>query len=492
MKKLSSPKENGKATIASAFNKSKKKVRLLSFFTIPIITIMVQFSCSIEEPLAEQKIIPVEFATAEQVLNELSDPKIKETIRNYTSQNAMLERDGDENLDPYFEKIVMEDYTNYSLYLKKYTDSEPFFLYLLITKDNNLMEKAGYLKYIPMSPSEDFNIKTFSGTMQLLDTNFQVAAESHFDAGTIQNSMPIGTEVCTTIIRLLEVPCSNGGGHGVGETCQPPFENDAYFSLTIDTSCFIQFNYHHVPGAFVGGGGGASVSNKQRFLNGLSDGQRAFLTIHTTISDRIIHYLEIKTYAAGRTNAVEMINLIIDYFGEYGESSTTKSVAEDFVDSITNIEDELEDGDELATPPDCESFNFVSTGGNWQEAAVANIHFIVVVISPQGVYVNQVIECPQAMLFGVPKNLAVGNTSISPGLAANMSATVLNKTIREVVHKYGNKSVSGLIVLQFFKERLKHNFSMYIPGGRVQTNPTTYSVTPTQYQTNAFGLGDCD
>lgn len=42
-------------------------------------------------------------------------------------------------------------------------------------------------------------------------------------------------------------------------------------------------------------------------------------------------------------------------------------------------------------------------------AAVANINFLVVLIGPNGIDVNHVVNYPQPMLFGSPRNLAVGN-----------------------------------------------------------------------------------
>ncbi len=41
-----------------------------------------------------------------------------------------------------------------------------------------------------------------------------------------------------------------------------------------------------------------------------------------------------------------------------------------------------------AIPPSCESFNFIDTSSSWQESAVKNIRFRVVVLSPHGNYIN--------------------------------------------------------------------------------------------------------
>jgi hypothetical protein len=77
-------------------------------------------------------------------------------------------------------------------------------------------------------------------------------------------------------------------------------------------------------------------------------------------------------------------------------------------------------------------------------------------------------------------------------MAATLSAQALNESIKETVKHYGNKNVSEMIVRLYFEQRLKHNYPLYIPGGRVQLHPQNFSVIPTQYKTNAFGTGNCN
>lgn len=145
------------------------------------------------------------------------------------------------------------------------------------------------------------------------------------------------------------------------------------------------------------------------------------------------------------------------------------------------------------TPPSCESFNFKNkTGSLWQESAVKNIHFNIVVISPNGYRFSQIINYPNAILFGAPTNLAVGNTDISAGLAATLSAKAVEASMSETVSMYGNKPVSELTVRLYFEERLKHNYPLFIPGGRVNFNASAFSGIPTDYKTNLFGTGNCN
>lgn len=192
------------------------------------------------------------------------------------------------------------------------------------------------------------------------------------------------------------------------------------------------------------------------------------------------------------TESVSFINqvgFVVD--NNYINQAVEQDYITDFIISTLEGDNNVfPDGTETI-PPDCASFNFTSTGSNWQEAAVQNINFSVTILSPQGVYVSYVVDEPQAVLFGCPKVLSVGNTFISPGNAASSSAVALKQSMNETVRKYGAKPVTALMVQLDFESRLKRIYPLHIPGGRVQIHPQTYSVVPTQYQTTAFGTGNC-
>ena len=113
-------------------------------------------------------------------------------------------------------------------------------------------------------------------------------------------------------------------------------------------------------------------------------------------------------------------------------------------------------------------------------------------VSPNGYKFSQIINYPNAILFGAPTNLTVGNTDISAGLAATLSAQAVAVSMSETVSMYGNKPVSELTVRLYFEERLRHNYPLFIPGGRVNFNASGFSGTPTNYQTNMFGTGNCN
>lgn len=231
------------------------------------------------------------------------------------------------------------------------------------------------------------------------------------------------------------------------------------------------------------------------FLSNLSVDQFAFWnsTSLDFVNKRlIISYLEQNNYSSESTELIE--NLIIacdEYINLYGNNSSNILFIGSVVKNIISPETDITTEEEIVLPPDCESFNFVNTSTNWQEAALTNVHFQVSVVSPSGIYVNHVVEFPQPILFGVPRHLSIGGATISPGLAAWLSAKALRISMNETVKKYGNKPVTYMIVDLYFEQRLKHNYPLVTSGGRVNIHPTTISVTPTPYQTNAFGIGDC-
>lgn len=141
-------------------------------------------------------------------------------------------------------------------------------------------------------------------------------------------------------------------------------------------------------------------------------------------------------------------------------------------------------------PPSCESFNFTKTTNNWQEALVKNVHFKVFLLNEKGVEILHVIEFAQPIAFGTPLNIQVGNTNITPGIAANTSARALQRAMQDVIDRYGHTRESELTVRLYFEKRLKYNYPLYIHGGRVNFNATNNGRV-TDYKTNIITGGDC-
>jgi hypothetical protein len=146
----------------------------------------------------------------------------------------------------------------------------------------------------------------------------------------------------------------------------------------------------------------------------------------------------------------------------------------------------------LDLPPSCESFNFTSKkGANWQEAVVKNIYFRIIVLDNKGARVNHVVDFPQGVLFGMAINFNKGNVDVTPGVAATVSAIVLNKVMNDMDAKYARTEVSDLILRTEFQSRLIKEYREYTNGGTVNFN-TGSSLPATNYKTNPSRTGKCD
>ncbi|MNQ59394.1 hypothetical protein D3C85_736330 [compost metagenome] len=143
--------------------------------------------------------------------------------------------------------------------------------------------------------------------------------------------------------------------------------------------------------------------------------------------------------------------------------------------------------------PDCASINFIKIGNvPWQEAAVKNIHFNIEIIQSLTPLItsSEIIRLPQAVSFQMPTNTLVGNTYISPGAAASVTAKAIDMAMRQTKDYYKAVPATELMVDQFFKKALKDNFELMAPGSRFVLNPVN-TVPPTEYQNNWFFPSDC-
>jgi len=167
------------------------------------------------------------------------------------------------------------------------------------------------------------------------------------------------------------------------------------------------------------------------------------------------------------------------YTGSYFNSSHGSGGSGGSVSTVTTL------------PPSCESFNFTSKPGTiWQESAVKNIYLRIILLSNNGVEIVHVISFPQPVLFGAPTNVKIGNTDITPGLAANAAALALRTVMNDVNNKFKLTNTSDMIVEQYFRTQLEKEIPLRIPGGRVQFNSST-SLPATEYKTTAIYSSDC-
>jgi ferredoxin len=144
--------------------------------------------------------------------------------------------------------------------------------------------------------------------------------------------------------------------------------------------------------------------------------------------------------------------------------------------------------------PDCGSFNFIQLPNlPWQEAAVKNIHFDVVIVQSTTPYRTSTVSVrlPQAVSFQTPTNLIMGNTNITAGMAASLSAQAVNAAMNQTKDYYKTTPATDMMVDQYFRQALKNTFEMMIPGSRLVLNPVN-TVPPTEYQSNWFFPSNCN
>ncbi|CAC9974348.1 hypothetical protein FLAPXU55_02045 [Flavobacterium panici] len=171
--------------------------------------------------------------------------------------------------------------------------------------------------------------------------------------------------------------------------------------------------------------------------------------------------------------------------GSSGNSSTPKSGGGTGGSSGSDIKDVY---------PDCSSFNFIKLNGvPWQEAAVKNIRFNIVIIqslTPLRTS-TETIVLPQAVSFQMPTNTSIGNTDITSGIAASIAAKAVNTAMEKTKNYYKAIPATELMVDQFFRKTLKDEFEFMVPGSRLVLNPVS-TVPPTEYRNNWFFPSNCN
>ncbi|UUF12356.1 hypothetical protein [Flavobacterium panici] len=171
--------------------------------------------------------------------------------------------------------------------------------------------------------------------------------------------------------------------------------------------------------------------------------------------------------------------------GSSGNSSTPKSGGGTGGSSGSDIKDVY---------PDCSSFNFIKLNGvPWQEAAVKNIRFNIVIIqslTPLRTS-TETIVLPQAVSFQMPTNTSIGNTDITSGIAASIAAKAVNTAMEKTKNYYKAIPATELMVDQFFRKTLKDEFEFMVPGSRLVLNPVS-TVPPTEYRNNWFFSSNCN
>jgi hypothetical protein len=221
----------------------KTKLKIFNF--IALFTLFNFFySCQDDEILIESDKKSFELKTSKisikQVINEISTQSIKQKLQNKNFDSSIsntLHRTSDSEV--YFiKKEKNDELTSYILHLNSYSQSEPYFLKLIITKNNNETERMGYIKYIPTYPVANLDLKTFTGSIQILDMEEEVTALTAFSNGN-----PVASEInlnsrltCYDQISIAAVNCGDTGNHPPGVACDNGTYN-SYWSISVTTVC---------------------------------------------------------------------------------------------------------------------------------------------------------------------------------------------------------------------------------------------------------------
>lgn len=237
----------------------------------------------------------------DEVMALLKNEKIKNSLREESRSQVAARGIGglDEEAEELFEVIDVGTFVNYSLYMYEWTEERPYHQYFIVTVDaKDSLERAAYLRYHPDDVSVEFIPKTFSGRLEVLDINGSEYAAATFKDGRVIVGTTVRQE-CTIHISTSEVPCSHGGGHGVGETCtKPGVVNDAHYILNIATICKDVRDPVTVPPNMVGGGGKGGISYVKHFEMSLNPSQRSFYLENKISFDEFLnHYQGIKNFA---------------------------------------------------------------------------------------------------------------------------------------------------------------------------------------------------
>lgn len=267
------------------------------FFVVFALMCAFMFSCQDDEFHTESSHThEIGLVSTEQFLQTLTNSELKSALSAIINRSSTARTIGgfeEPQAAKYFEVVEQLEYTNYMLYLQEYTEENPFHLFLVVTIEKTKgEEKAAYLKYTPSDDIKLFDIKTFSGRMDVLNIYGEIEAGADFESGKVANAVTT-TQRCSTRISIMEVPCSHGGEHGVGQPCENGKVNDAYYSIVINTTCFNDYDFHLPPSSFLGGGGKSGVPYYQAYLNSLSPAQKDFIdkAENSAIKSKLISYI---------------------------------------------------------------------------------------------------------------------------------------------------------------------------------------------------------
>ena len=216
-----------------------------------------------ENSILEQsnKVFSSELIDVRKVKKEIDWQKVEKSLLSL-KEKGFVNQVNDAVL---YRKIInpKEKTITYTLPIHFYTPQKPYHLIqqIVVNKDNRL--KVQYLKIIPKTSNPDKNdiFKDPNNEIIILDENLNDINSPASIAGRIREKNRNLTDSqinrmsrkCRVQIYAYEVLCSNGGGHGVGESCKAGYVNDAHYEIETIEHCFTE-SYVGVEGGNEGGG----------------------------------------------------------------------------------------------------------------------------------------------------------------------------------------------------------------------------------------------
>ncbi|MFD2603699.1 hypothetical protein [Flavobacterium suzhouense] len=276
----------------------KHKLKISLLFSALLIVLFS--ACQSDELNVNKQSQEIDKVSASELLMLLKNPDIKKSIL----KNNEKRIDGSVTIDSYFEKLDFADYDNYTLLFSNYSVESPFYKTLVVTIDNYGVENGFYVQYTPTeenySATQPFNVKKFMGQVDVTDLEGNPRASWMMYNGFVSDVFEIND--CETTISITVIPCSHGGLHAPGETCEGDFANDAYYQITIHVSCGPQYIF---AGGYAGsngdssngGGTGTAPSSSEVFYGKLSLEQQQFLDNNPKVKSNIQDFFSKFSYA---------------------------------------------------------------------------------------------------------------------------------------------------------------------------------------------------
>lgn len=262
---------------------------------LSLLLILTFTNCQVEEETIKiQSRATSQKISVVQLLAEIDNVKLKEHLNDKFGKELGLSKFKNkiDNKASGMKIIKKDGYITYSFLLNRYSKSNPYFKYFIVTKEGD-KEKAGYAIFTPDSPVIFFDEKHFTGILQVQDLQNNLKGETHFvDSvpNTANNNSKTSSKVrsCTTSYSIITHNCSNGGNHSPGTSCEGGSVNDGYYEIIYSTYCTPNIEYISEPGNFMGGngGGGNSITfdeNVLKFIYTLTDEEYAIVVANPSM-----------------------------------------------------------------------------------------------------------------------------------------------------------------------------------------------------------------